>query len=233
MSGGVRKKVGGSIREIVFGMEDSLVSMLGAVTGVAASTHSTTLVLLTGSVLVVVEALSMSAGSYLSSKSAKELYALRHKQDAARLLQERISDDESLHDALKRKRFSEKDIENILGALARERKVWLKEVKRHEYRMLPSVAGSPVWSAFMMGGFFLLGGIFPLLPYMFLPINYALAPSILLTAAILFLLGVFKAKVVNGHWLKSGFEMASISLAAAILGFLVGKLAGLFFGVTI
>ncbi len=223
MTGGLRSRVASSIREIVFGMEDSLVSTLGAVTGIAAGTNNEYVVILSGAVLIVVEALSMTAGSYLSSKSAREVYELRHKQDAARLLQERVTDDESFHDALRRRKFSEKDIKKILSALSRERKLWLKEVKRHEYRLLPSVSGSPVKSAMVMGVFYISGGIFPILPYLLLPIEYALAPSIFLTTVVLFLLGSFKARVVDGHWLKSGFEMAAVSLTAAILGFVIGK----------
>ncbi len=39
--GGMREKIQTSIREIVFGMEDALVSTLGAITGIAAGTGST------------------------------------------------------------------------------------------------------------------------------------------------------------------------------------------------
>jgi len=64
-----RRQIIVSIREIVFGLEDSLVSTLGALTGIAAGAQNTNLVILSGLTLVVVEATSMAAGSYLSSKS--------------------------------------------------------------------------------------------------------------------------------------------------------------------
>ncbi len=67
---GIERTLELSVREIVFGLEDSLVSTLGAVTGIAAGTHNAYVVLLSGLVLVSVEAVSMAAGSYLSSKSA-------------------------------------------------------------------------------------------------------------------------------------------------------------------
>lgn len=63
----------GSIREIVLGYEDGSVSGLGVVTGVAAGTGSGFVVILTGTVVIVVEAFSMAAGTYLSSKSAGEV----------------------------------------------------------------------------------------------------------------------------------------------------------------
>jgi len=61
-----------SIREIVFGLEDSLVSTLGAITGIAFGSNSTYIVILSGLVLIVAESTSMAAGSYLSSKNAFE-----------------------------------------------------------------------------------------------------------------------------------------------------------------
>jgi VIT1/CCC1 family predicted Fe2+/Mn2+ transporter len=61
-----------SLREIVFGLNDSLVSTLGTVTGIAIGTNNRELVILSGLVLIFVEALSMSSGTYLSSKAAMQ-----------------------------------------------------------------------------------------------------------------------------------------------------------------
>lgn len=159
-----KRRIKAAMREIVFGMEDSLVSTLGAVTGIAVGTNSTEIVLLSGIVLIFVEALSMTAGSYLSSKSAKE--ATRKKESI-----------------------------------------------------------SPVIAAAVMGIFYLLGGIFPLLPYYFLSPKEAILPSVISTAIALFILGVWKAWIVGTSKIKSGLEMTSISLLAALLGYLIGEIA--------
>src|SRR5689334_1511262 len=66
-----------AIRELVFGLEDGLVSTLGAVAGIAAGTEDGRIVVLSGLVLVSVEALSMAAGSYLSNKSHREMLEKR------------------------------------------------------------------------------------------------------------------------------------------------------------
>lgn len=68
-----------SLREIVFGLEDSLVSTLGAITGIAVGTNSQYIVILSGLVLIAAEATSMAAGSYLSTKHAREAEMLFHK----------------------------------------------------------------------------------------------------------------------------------------------------------
>jgi predicted membrane protein (TIGR00267 family) len=77
----------GSMREIIFGLEDSLVSTLGAVTGIAAGAESTYIVILSGLVLIAVESTSMAAGSYLSSKSAAEAQRAIEEEEGKKVAQ--------------------------------------------------------------------------------------------------------------------------------------------------
>lgn len=231
--GGIRQKLVDSIREVVFGMEDALVSTLGALTGIAIGSQDGYIVILSGIVLIFVEALSMSAGSYLSSKSAHQLFESRRRQERSRILQERIRDDASLLDVLQEKNCSKKDVELIMGAFERERKLWVQELRRTKKRYAPAVASSPAASAVVMGAFYLFGGIFPLMPYFFLPVNQAIAPSIVLAGIVLFVLGIYKARVTDGHALRSGLEMTAISLTAALLGFAIGRIVSLSFGVSV
>ncbi len=60
------------VRNFVFGGEDSLVSTVGLLSGVAAAGISKGDIILTGVVLIFVEALSMAVGSFLSENSAEE-----------------------------------------------------------------------------------------------------------------------------------------------------------------
>ncbi len=125
-----RKRISTNIREVVFGLEDSFVSTMGAVSGVAVGSGDIHAVLLAGIVLVAVEALSMSAGSYLSSKAATELYQERADQDASRVLAERLTDTETLKQFFARKGLSAKEVALVNTVVMKERKMWLKEVQR-------------------------------------------------------------------------------------------------------
>jgi VIT1/CCC1 family predicted Fe2+/Mn2+ transporter len=57
------------VRNFIFGVEDSLVSTVGLLSGVAAANATRSTIVLTGVVLVFVEAFSMGVGSYLSEHS--------------------------------------------------------------------------------------------------------------------------------------------------------------------
>lgn len=60
------------LRNFVFGVEDSLVSTVGLLSGIAISGMEREDIITTGLILILVEAISMSAGSFLSESSAEE-----------------------------------------------------------------------------------------------------------------------------------------------------------------
>lgn len=61
-----------TIRNIVFGVEDSLVSTLGFLAGISMGGFSQKMIILSGLVLIFVEAFSMGVGSFLSEESGEE-----------------------------------------------------------------------------------------------------------------------------------------------------------------
>lgn len=66
------------IRNFVFGAEDSLVSTVGLLSGVAIADVAKSTIILTGIILIFVEAFSMGVGSYLSE------YVTHSEKDPAR-----------------------------------------------------------------------------------------------------------------------------------------------------
>lgn len=65
-------------RNFIFGVEDSLVSTVGLLSGVAIANVSRETIFLTGVILLFVEAFSMSAGSFLSENSAENYMKIKN-----------------------------------------------------------------------------------------------------------------------------------------------------------
>jgi VIT1/CCC1 family predicted Fe2+/Mn2+ transporter len=63
----------GFLRNFVFGAEDGLVSTVGLLSGVSFAGLSSREIILSGIILIMVEAISMAAGVYISEDSEKEL----------------------------------------------------------------------------------------------------------------------------------------------------------------
>lgn len=60
------------LRNFVFGIDDGLVSTVGLLSGVAVAGVPRSTIILTGLILITVEAFSMAVGSFLSEHSAEE-----------------------------------------------------------------------------------------------------------------------------------------------------------------
>ena len=147
-------------------MEDGIVSTLGVVVGVAAATDSRKLVILTALVLIIVESLSMAAGTYLANKSEMEVAHLP----------------------------------------------LVKTFRK-------SVTGS-----FFMGVSYIFGGFLSIIPFFFVSPYTAILPSIMLSIAALFGIGYLKGRAAGINRIRSGLEMSLVSLTAATIGYLVGKI---------
>lgn len=66
-------KTKGFLRNFVFGAEDSLVSTVGLLSGVSFAGLASREIILSGVILIMVEAISMAAGVYISEDSENEL----------------------------------------------------------------------------------------------------------------------------------------------------------------
>src|SRR5678815_6116380 len=62
------------IREFVFGIQDGLISTVGLLAGVQGATENNVVVIITGLTAMFSGAISMAAGSYLSSSAEKDIF---------------------------------------------------------------------------------------------------------------------------------------------------------------
>ncbi|MBP7832222.1 MAG: VIT1/CCC1 transporter family protein [Candidatus Levybacteria bacterium] len=69
------------LRSTVFGFQDALVSTTGVIVGVAIGTQDKSVVLLAGVATIMVEALSMAAGQYMSEKTVQQMNKTKKHTD--------------------------------------------------------------------------------------------------------------------------------------------------------
>lgn len=219
------------IRQLVFGFEDALVSTLGAITGIAGGSHDNFVVVLAGLVIIFVESLSMGVGAYISSKSEREVIEATLEKEKKLIAKDPEGEKREIRDYLKGRGLSAEEIEAVVKKLSSNRKMLLEEMMLHEYGMVSEPRNRSVRRGLVMWGSYFVGGFFPVLPYLFLPINTALYISIIITLLILFAFGALKTRFTGRSWWKSGVEMMLLSISAAAVGYAVGRLVAISFGV--
>jgi len=211
-----------SIREIVFGMQDGLLTALGIVTGVGAAQPDRATILLTGLVSLVVGAVSMGVGEYLGSKSEREVVRSAIAMERAEMLanpEEEFAEQVAYY---RLKGFTVDESQMIVRRLATNPDIWLHEMMRDEFGIDPRVAeGGGIRPALGMGISFAGGALVPLLPYLF-PLAYdvSLGASVVLGAAALFGIGAFAGRLAERNpWIK-GAEL--VGFGAVVFGIAYG-----------
>src|SRR3989338_4614512 len=114
--------VRGKLRDAVFGTQDGLISTLGALTGIAEGTRSPKTVVISGLVIIVVESLSMAAGSYLSSKSQRQyLERLLHEEEQA-ISKDPEGERREIWEMYRARGYSDEEIAVIVNRLMSDKK---------------------------------------------------------------------------------------------------------------
>jgi VIT1/CCC1 family predicted Fe2+/Mn2+ transporter len=215
-----------SFREIIFGVEDGLVSTLGVIVGVTAATGDLRTVIISGLVVIFVEAVAMGAGTYLSSKSEQELEAhfLAEEREELELYPE--EEKEEVVEYLQKQGYSEKDIPMIVKHITSDKERWLRFMAVNELGFVPDEDQKlPLRDTFFMWISYIIGGFIALSAFFYIPLESAPIAAVITVSIALFSLGVVKALLLKGSWLKSGLEMLIVGLVAAGIGQLVGWLA--------
>lgn len=215
------------IRDVVFGMEDGLVSNLGLVLGVYAGSGEALAVILAGLASMIAGAFSMSAGSYLSAKSQREVYENEikcTKDDLKNNPRQCLFDMKKI---LKAEGFDTDEVKAILHHFEKHNKsTFMINYIQKKLGLSEERLELPLKNAFTMFFSFLIGSFFPIAPFIFLT-NGSAYVSIALTITVLFLVGILKAKYTKLNTWKSGFEIVFIGVGAGFLGYLVGWLISL------
>ncbi len=220
----VGKSFSDSIGDIVFGMEDGTVSIFGLVFGVASSATSSSAVLLAGATGAIAAAVSMMAGTFLDVESTNDQAKAKLAHEQMEIETDLEEEKQEVRDRLRTAGFNDQDTTAIVDALARHPKTFLQVEATSELELGSTEQKNPfVQSAWMFISDLFAASV-PVIPFAFLPLASARVVSLLVTALLLLLLGVGRGLVGHRNVVLTALETLGIAAAAALAGFLIGKL---------
>jgi vacuolar iron transporter family protein len=216
------------LREVVFGMEDGMVSTLGAVTGIALATNESFFVLLSGSVIIAVESISMGVGAYISSKTEIDTHKRKLKEEHIEITDFPEEERDELEQIYIRDGWPKKLAKIMADTASKDKNLFLTEMAYHELYITPDKMEAPTKKGLSMFFSYIIGGIIPLTAYFVFDTSTAVVFSIIVTLIGLFLLGVATTKFSKRKWWKAGLELLILAGLAAIVGYAVGQLVNIF-----
>jgi VIT1/CCC1 family predicted Fe2+/Mn2+ transporter len=216
----------GTLRAVIFGVSDGLVSNLSLVMGVAGASDEGSFILLAGIAGLMAGAFSMAAGEYISMQSQRELFERQIELERAELEAMPEEEERELVEIYMAKGLPREEAVRIADRMFRDPDTALDTLVREELGLDPDELGSP-WGA-ALGSFlsFAVGAIIPVLPYLFGNGTTAFVASLGLSLAALFAVGSAVSLLTGKGVLFSGLRQMGIGAAAAAVTYAIGTLIG-------
>jgi VIT1/CCC1 family predicted Fe2+/Mn2+ transporter len=217
----------GTMRAVIFGVSDGLVSNLSLVMGVtAAAANNPSFILLAGIAGLLAGAFSMAAGEYISMQSQRELFEHQIALERAELEAMPEEEEAELAASYRHKGFSPDEAARIAHRIFENPETALDMLVREELGLDPDQLGS-AWGA-AAGSFvaFALGAVVPVIPYVVGGGTLALFTSLGLSLAALFAVGAAVSLLTGRGFVFSGIRQLGIGLTASIVTYLIGSLIG-------
>jgi VIT1/CCC1 family predicted Fe2+/Mn2+ transporter len=219
-----------SAGDVVFGMEDGTVSIFGLVFGVAATTDQSSVVLIAGATGAAAAAVSMMAGTFLDVETTRDTTRARRATLEADLRTRPKAVAADVAARLQAGGVAPDATERLLGQVRADPAALAGLALALDGEGAAEPAPSPLGHALWMFAADLLAASIPILPFVFLPVADARWVSLGITAVLLVLLGIGRARIGARALLRTVGETVAIGAAAALAGLAIGTAIDRSFG---
>lgn len=217
-----------SIREIVFGMQDGILTTAGVLAGLSGAVSGHRQVILAALASTAAGALSMGAGAYLGTRAQTEVLGSELERTRREAAAQPYVLQEGLLNQLAREGLSREASYRVVKLLSSAPQALLSTAEVKIYGLSRQALGSPVVDGLTMTVAFLVGALVPLLPYILIPPakpdDYlGLVVAMVTTALALFGVGYLQGWLSERRrrWM-SGMRFLLIAMGAAVAGYLIG-----------
>lgn len=210
------------LRDIVFGANDGVVTAIGFLVGIVGSVADQKLIVIAGALTVIAGAASMALGNFLAVKSQREHYEAMEKIERWEIEHKPEVERDEIREIYTNYGFDGQTVELLIQKVTADKDLWLKVMMRDELGLAPEE--SPKIAGFLIGLFYLVGGVPPLLPFIFFaPVARALLMSIFASVFVMALIGTLRWWLNRGSFGRKIAETIVIGLVAAAIGFIAGE----------
>ena len=213
------------VRDIVIGMADGLTVPFALAAGLSGAVDSTHIILTAGIAEIAAGSIAMGLGGYLSgrtemehykSEEAREYYEVDHFPEKERAEVKEIFANYGINEDVQ---------DRIVDELSKDKKQYVDFMMRYELGLEPPSANRARNSALTIGASYIVGGLIPLLPYVFFKnVHTGLAVSVGVTLLALLIFGYVKSRVTGQPPLKGALYTMVIGALAAGAAFLIAHL---------
>lgn len=203
-------------------------NVLGILLGLTAATSDVRLIFVAAFAALGAESISMGAVAYTSTLARRKQYLKEVSREEAEMRDVPATEKSEVRDVFRRWGYEGEELDRLTELIASKPKAWLEFMMSHELQLEPVGASEPRRSFMIVLSSTVFGSIIPLIPYFLVGDDVLLGAfgSVVVSGAVLFVIGYYEARTTVGSLWRSGLQMAVIGLAAGLAGFLIGHFIG-------
>jgi VIT1/CCC1 family predicted Fe2+/Mn2+ transporter len=209
------------LREIVFGLNDGLVTTLVFIMVVSNVAASHLVLIALGE--VVAGGISMALGGYLSADTAVNIRDYRIATERHEIRNEPEEERAELRAIYRRKGFRGGLLDRVIDYLTADEERWLQAMVTDELGVVDEEEQHPILQGILVGLSFVGGGIVPVIPFL-TPLSHPQVWAFVLTAITALLFGGLKARYTLKGPLRAGLEFLVVVTLGSIAGVVVGMI---------
>jgi VIT1/CCC1 family predicted Fe2+/Mn2+ transporter len=214
-----------TIKDIVIGMSDGLTVPFALAAGLSGAVADHWIVVTAGLAEIAAGSIAMGLGGYLAARGDMEHYNNERHREEREVVEVPHMEEAEIVELLMEYGATEEESRPLMNALKRNPKAWVDFMMKFELGLEEPDPKRSLYSAVTIGGSYVVGGLIPLFPYIFLA-NAAdgLKYSVGVTLIALFIFGYFKGSFTSKKPWSSAVQTMLIGGFAAAAAFLIAKL---------
>ncbi len=209
------------LREIVFGLNDGLVTTLVFIMAVSEVAPGRLLLVVLGEVMA--GGISMALGGYLSARTAKQVLDRRIATERYEIEHEPEEERAELRAIYRDKGFSGPLLHRVVSHLTADQERWHRAMVHDELGVVEDTPINPWRQGLQIGLSFVVGGLIPTVPLL-LSLPQVQWWAYGLTAITALLLGAIKARYTHQGPVRAGLEFLVIVTIGTLAGVGIGLL---------
>ncbi|KAI3874295.1 hypothetical protein MKW92_045191 [Papaver armeniacum] len=216
---------GAIVRDVIIGVSDGLTVPFALAAGLSGANIGSSIIVTAGLAEVAAGAISMGLGGYLAAKSEEDHYYRELKREQEEIISVPDTEAAEVEEILAQYELQPHEYAPMVNALRNKPQAWLDFMMKFELGLEKPDPRRALESAFTIAFAYILGGLVPLLPYMFIPdAMKAMLTSVGVTLIALLFFGFVKGHFTGNRPFRSAFETALIGTIASAAAYGIAKL---------
>lgn len=214
-----------TVRDVVIGMSDGLTVPFALAAGLSGAVQNHWLVVIAGAAEMAAGSIAMGLGGYLAAKSDADSYRAEVQREEREIAEAPEVEREEVRAVFAGYGLHGASLDAAVDAIARNTDSWLRFMLREELGLEEPHPQRALRSSLTIGGSYILGGIIPLVPYLWpAPVSTALLVSALVTLLALAVFGWVKSLFTGLNPARGAVQTVLVGGLAAGVAYSIARL---------